>query len=207
VSTAPPRRTRLEPDERRSQILAVARRLFSERHFSAVSTEEIAEAAGVTRGLLNHYFGTKRDLYLEVVRDLVNSPMTPIAAPGEGRSMAEVVAEAVDRWLDVVEANRGTWFAAIGAEGFGRDPDLERIVAESRDAAVELVISTLRLPVGQHAGELRAVLRSYGGLAQVATSEWLQRQSLNRPQVHALLSMTLLVLVRDILPEVAGAGP
>jgi hypothetical protein len=70
-----------------------------------------------------------------------------------------------------------------------------------------LVIGTLRLPAGQHAGVLRAVLRSYGGLAQVATSEWLQRQSLNRSQVHVLLSTTLLVLVRDILPEVAGAAP
>ena len=55
------------PDERGRQILAGARRLFGERPYAEVSTTEIARAADIARGLINHYFGTKRDLYLEVV--------------------------------------------------------------------------------------------------------------------------------------------
>ena len=42
-----PRWQRLEHDERRGQILACARRLFSERNYAAVSTSEIAREAGV----------------------------------------------------------------------------------------------------------------------------------------------------------------
>src|ERR1700732_1109937 len=79
MATSPaPRWQRLEHDERRGQILACARRLFSERPYAAVSTTEIAREAGVARGLLNHYFGTKRDLYLEVVRSLVRMPSNPV---------------------------------------------------------------------------------------------------------------------------------
>ena len=62
------RRRRLSPDQRREQILVAAERLFAERPYVDVSTTELAAAAGVARGLLNHYFGDKRALYLEVVR-------------------------------------------------------------------------------------------------------------------------------------------
>ena len=53
-----PRWQRLEHDERRQQILACARKLFSERNYAAVSTSDIAREAGVARGsaapLLRH---------------------------------------------------------------------------------------------------------------------------------------------------------
>ena len=47
--TAAPRRRRLEPDERREQILACAVHLFGERPYAAVSTTELAARAGVAR--------------------------------------------------------------------------------------------------------------------------------------------------------------
>src|SRR5581483_7319796 len=79
-----PRWRRLEPDARREQILDCAVRLFGERPYAAVSTSEIAREAGVARGLLNHYFGTKRDLYLEVVRAMVALPELRDAAATSG---------------------------------------------------------------------------------------------------------------------------
>ena len=72
-----PRWTRLEHDERRGQILAAAATLFAERHYASVSTKDIADAAGVARGLLHHYFGSKRDLYLEVAREMLRVPELP----------------------------------------------------------------------------------------------------------------------------------
>lgn len=199
-----PRWTRLERDVRREQILASARRLFRERHYSAVSTGEIAEAAGVTRGLLHHYFGTKRELYLEVVREMVHVPPPPAPAEIDGRGLEEMVAESVDSWLEMVERNRETWFAAIGAEGFGRDRELERILDEAREGVAENLIDGLGLD-GEPAvrAELRALIRAYGGMAEEATREWLQRKRLTRKQVHVLLTDTLLAMIRDVLPRVA----
>lgn len=206
MSTSEPRWSRLGHDERRAAILSTARRLFSERHYSAVSTEQIARAAGVTRGLLNHYFGTKRRLYLEVVRDLARPLSIPVAVPAKRRPMREVVAESVALWLDAVEQNRVTWLATIGAEGFGRDVDLELIVQQSRDDTVERIIEVLGLAGRRRGTELRAVLRTYSGLVQHATGEWLQRRSLTRSQVEALLSTALVAMIRDVLPEVIAAG-
>jgi AcrR family transcriptional regulator len=206
LSSPEPRWSRLGHDERRAEILSTARRLFSERHYSAVSTEQIAQAAGVTRGLLNHYFGTKRRLYLEVVQDLARPLSIPVTAPAKRQPMEKVVAQSVALWLDAVEQNRVTWLATIGAEGFGRDLDLELIVQQSRDDTVERIIEVLGLAERRHGNELRAVLRTYSGLVQHASGEWLQRQSLTRSQVEALLSTALVAMIRDVLPEVIAAG-
>ena len=74
ATSSAPRWQRLDHDQRRAQILACAGRLFSERNYAAVSTTAIADEAGVARGLLHHYFGTKRELYLEVVHTLMRMP-------------------------------------------------------------------------------------------------------------------------------------
>ena len=54
---SPPRYSRLDPEHRREQILDAADWLFAERAYDAVSIEDVAKAAGVTRGLVHHDFG------------------------------------------------------------------------------------------------------------------------------------------------------
>lgn len=206
ADVAAPRWNRLEHDERRAQLVAAARRLFCERSYAAVSAEEIARSAGVARGLLHHYFGTKRNLYLEVVRDMVRRPVDPVAPPGPGRPLELVVGESVDRWLDLVARFRETWFASIAAEGFGRDPELEAIVSEGRAATVELIITTFGLEGSPNGAELRSALRAYSGFAEVASREWLLDGSLTRAQTRALLAATLLCLVQDVVADVADAA-
>lgn len=68
--SARPNTTRLPAAERRQQLLDVALEAFSQQGFSATSMNDIAEAAGVTKPVLYQHFGSKRDLYLELLRDL-----------------------------------------------------------------------------------------------------------------------------------------
>lgn len=57
------RRTQAQRTEAtRGALVAAARRLFTERGYDEVGTEEIVRAAGVTRGALYHHFGGKREL-------------------------------------------------------------------------------------------------------------------------------------------------
>jgi AcrR family transcriptional regulator len=48
------------------RLLAEATRLFAERGYDRTSVQEIVEAAGVTKGALYHYFGSKDDLLHEI---------------------------------------------------------------------------------------------------------------------------------------------
>jgi AcrR family transcriptional regulator len=209
MATSPaPRWQRLEHDERRAQIFGCARRLFSERSYDAVSTTDIANEAGVARGLLHHYFGTKRDLYLEVVRQLVRMPSNPVPLQAPGHGLELVIDESVERWLTMLERNRGTWLAAIAARGPGRDPALEAILEEAREQAADRLIEALQTyEAAQAPAPLRALIRAYSGYAEAASIEWLERGRLSREQMHALLVQGFFSIVRDVLPAVERADP
>ena len=207
VPSPAPRWHRLEHDERRRQILACARRLFSERNYDSVSTSEIALEAGVARGLLHHYFGTKRELYLEVVRTVMRMPANPVPQQASGPGIEIVIEDSVARWLELLERNRGTWLAAIGAQGLGRDPEVEAILDDAREQAADRLIEALRPRQGAHApAELRALIRAYSGFAEAASIEWLERGRLSRPQIQVLLVEGFLSIVRDVLPAVERAA-
>ena len=184
--------------ERRLAILAAARRLFSERGFSAVSTTEIAAEAGVARGLINHYFGTKRELYVEVVREMVRFHSQPVPEYVDGATPQDRLEESIERWLEMVARNGEAWLAAIGAEGLGRDPEIEAVLDEAREEATVRLIEILGLgPAGNAPPELHAVLRAYGGMAEAATREWLERDRWTREQVASFLKAALPRLVDE----------
>jgi AcrR family transcriptional regulator len=200
-SASEPRWRRLEPDARREQILVCAIRLFGDRPYPEVSTTDIAQEAGVARGLINHYFGTKRDLYLEVVRRMVTIPSsTPALSPG---SLEERIEASVSWFLDRVLRHSKTWLVAVG--GVGHDADVERILADADELAADRVLEFVGLAnVHEHREQLRAMIRAYAGMVKAAGREWLMRDQLSRDQVHLLLSQTLLTLVRDTFPRVRG---
>jgi AcrR family transcriptional regulator len=207
VTSTAPRWRRLEPDQRRAQILACARRLFGERHYEAVSTTELAKESGVARGLINHYFGTKRELYLEVIRELTFFPEFAVERLAHG-SLQQRADASIDRFLDVIERNRTMWLTTIGTGGYGRDPDVAAILQQADEIAADRLIQTVGLAnVVEGREELRAMIRSFGGLASVATREWLIRETLTREQVHTLLATTLLTIITQVHATMFGSNP
>jgi AcrR family transcriptional regulator len=196
-----PRRRRLEPDERRAQILACAIDMFGERPYAAVSTAELAQRAGVARGLINHYFGNKRDLYLAVVRRMVTLPKLDNMAVPTGSWRERV--DASVRWLlDTIAEHGSTWVKVISHEGVGDDPEVQQILDAADDAAAERLLLMVGLAHSAHDAQLRAMVRAYGGLVKVAGREWITRGTLTREQVHDLLCDMLLTLVTESLPKV-----
>ncbi|MPZ83897.1 MAG: TetR family transcriptional regulator [Actinophytocola sp.] len=200
MSAAEPRWRRLEPDERREQILACAIELFGERPYAGVSTTELAHRAGVARGLINHYFGTKRDLYLEVVRRMVTIPQLAVDRLPKG-TLEERVDSSVTWFLDGISRHSKTWLAAIGAEGV--DTEVARILAEADELAADRVLEATGLSDAvAHREELRALIRAYGGLVKATAREWLVRGALSRDQVQMVLATSLLSIVREMVPRI-----
>jgi AcrR family transcriptional regulator len=197
---------RLEYDERRQLILDAARRLFCQRPYSEVSMADLAEAAGVARGLLHHYFGSKRDLYLDVMRELLQVPTIPLPDDAARLEGGQVWEASVEGWMRLIESNRELWLTAIGAGGTGRDPELEGLLDDARELTAVRVLDALGIDADTAPVELMALVRGYGGLAQEVTREWLERGRLTRPQAKALLLGALPSLVDQVLPDVLAAG-
>lgn len=190
----------MEPDTRRGEILTVAVRLFGRRPYSDVSTTDVARAAGVARGLVNHYFGTKKDLYLEVVRIMLTVPAVALEQIPRDEPLEQRVDAIVNWYLDVVSRHSTSWLAAVNAGGMAGDAQVDAVIAEAIDVAADDVLDAVGL--GDGASEaLRGMARSYVGLAVFTGREWLQRGVLSREQVHALLATTLLTLVEQVFPQ------
>lgn len=185
------KRVRLDHDERRRQILDAARRLTLERPFAELSMQEVADAAGVARGLLHHYFGSKRDLYLAVVRDLVELPTLPVQEAWEA---------SVDAWMDLMAANREVYLAAMGTGGPGRDREIDAILDEVKEVVAERALEANGLDVASLTPHERALARGYGGFAAEVTQEWLDRKRLSRDEARRLLVEALPVLLERLRP-------
>src|SRR4051812_49773818 len=56
------------PGERREELLAAGLRLFSDRPYDELGIDDIAAEAGVAKGLLYYYFGSKRGFYVAIVQ-------------------------------------------------------------------------------------------------------------------------------------------
>lgn len=200
--------SRLDSDERRAQILAAARRLFSERPYGGVSTIEIAAAAGVTRGLVHHYFGTKRSLYLEVVQELVGAPILPLIEALSGGTVGAGSVPgwepSVDAWMDLIETNREAWLLAISAGETGQDRAMHEILDNARERTATQVMRVLGL---EDSPEVRALVRAFGGFAEEITREWLARRRISREQARVLLVGALPLMVDRLLPHVLTARP
>jgi len=67
----------------RGDLIAAARRLFTEKSYAETSTPEIVAAAGVTRGALYHHFSDKQALFAAVAEQEANAVAEEIerAAP------------------------------------------------------------------------------------------------------------------------------
>ncbi len=184
------RARRLAPDERRAQILRAADEIFRSHPYDEVSLDSIAEAAGITRGLINHHFGTKRELYVEVVRRLMRIPELPVPAFVQGATARSRLDESVGRWLDAIERNRDLYLAAIAVTG-SADPEIGAIVDDARETAAQRLAEVIGLgPVDDLTPEQMGLLRAWEALAEGAVRQWLEYDRLSREQVHVLMVET-----------------
>lgn len=190
---------RMDGYERREQIITSAMRLF-EKGYSEVSIGDIADTAGIARPLIHHYFGTKRELYLEVVRRLSYIPaVVPTAI--KGKTLDERIDASIDRWLTVAKRHRNMWISTIAIDAGGSADDVGKIMREADQVAVERMIDALGIKGdGPEEQKLRIHMLAYGALAKYASRLWLKEQLLARDEIHLLLTSTL----RSVIVEVAG---
>ena len=162
-------RRRLAPAERTPQILAAALEEFAERGYAGASMAAAAARAGVTKGLIYHYFPGKADLFKAVVRSCVQpvfSEAERLIAAFDGPKAAllrGLIELAYDRVA--TERRERILFKLILAEA-DRFPELAAFYnAEVLSRALALVGGVLR--AGAASGEFRPEAADAAGLAPV----------------------------------------
>ncbi len=178
-------RTRLNVDERRSQLLTLGLRLFATRAYDEVSIDAIAEEAGVSKGLLYHYFGGKRAYYLATIEhaagQLLNSMSAiPDDVVGPARARAGLAA-----YLDFVEAH-GNAYATMVSGGVGADPEVAALHERTRSAIIGTILVNLGLETPRPMFEV--ALRHYIGGVEATALDWHVRRHISRDALLEFLT-------------------
>jgi AcrR family transcriptional regulator len=191
---------RLNVDERRQQLLDLGMRAFSERSYDAVSIDEIAAEAGISRGLLFHYFRTKHDYYVAVHRVAAEELVREAFALQEGSPYERLVA-GLHAYFRFVEQRAATYATLLRA-GVGSDPVVNAIVESTRMEFIERIREQLdpALRDGARAHLVRAGLRGFIGTVEALALDWIEHRDLTRDELVSLAVRAMALAV----PEVAG---
>lgn len=112
----------------RREIVAAATRLFAEQGVRATSLATIAEAVGVTKAALYHYFGSKQELVVETVRANLTAFDAEVASAKSPLAGLDALEEALQRKIEQAERERGLnlrFFYTVMLEQLD-EPDVER---------------------------------------------------------------------------------
>jgi AcrR family transcriptional regulator len=184
-----PPRVRRDVQARREQLVALGMELFSQRTYDEVSIDELAQEAGISKGLLYHYFPTKRDFYIATVREAARQLLERTATP-EGMDPLARLQAGLDAYIDYV-GKHGKPYAALLRSGVGADTEVTKIVDQTRDAFAARLIEAS--PAGAHAPLARIALRGWVGFVESSTLEWLVQKKKIDPGVLRTMLMKVLV--------------
>lgn len=165
-----PLRTRLGVDERRAQLLERGRQLFNSRPYDEISIDDIAEAAGISKGLLYHYFDSKRRFYVETVRDSV-AQMNAATEPDPTLPPLERLEASLDAYIDYVQRS-GSAYTSLMTSGAGADAELAEIFEGQRQVVVSRVLSGLG--IGDPPPPLLVAVRGWVGFLEAVSIAWSQ---------------------------------
>lgn len=202
-----PRRTRLAPAQRRAQLIELGVELLATRPIDQISVEEIAERAGISHGLLFHYFGTKHDYHVALVRH-ISREMLERTAPEKGLPPLDMLRGTIVAYVDYVTERRDTYVSMLRGTSSG-DPDMRAVFEETRAAMVERTVAHLPA-IGIDPGPaVRLAVRGWVAYVEDTTIAWLRDPEIDRDAfvelaVSALPALTLAALAPPEAERVSG---
>ena len=201
VSTDPPApRTRLSPEQRRSQLLDLGVRVLATRSVDELSIDLLAEEAGISRGLLYHYFGNKHQFHEAVVRRAADDLVSQTAPPVEGDPVHRLLVS-VTAYVDYVDANYEGYLSLVRGAASGNET-MREIYEDARRALTDRIFE--EDPNGNLVPDTpaaRLLARGWAAMVEELVLRWkVQPDGVTRDELLALIAGSLPALAQ-LLPE------
>jgi len=114
------KRVRLNPEARRAQLIELGVEMLATRTLDELSVEDIAQQAGISRGLLFHYFSSKQEFHLEVARAAAQE-LIRRTDPDESKPPLEALHGSLHAFIDYVEENPDNYKSLVRGAASGDD--------------------------------------------------------------------------------------
>jgi AcrR family transcriptional regulator len=200
--TRPKRRVRLDNDERRAQLLQLARKAFSDRSYDDVSIDDLAREAKISKGLLYHYFPTKRDLYVagltEIAEELVQRCTNiPLDLPPIDR-----VRYGIDAYLDHISQHARA-FVSLMRGGIGSDPEVAQVIEGVRKRLSDHFLE--QTPFAAMLSKdvrFQTAVRGWIGFVEGVSIDWCASPRLSREELRELLTSIMFAIITAVGPQI-----
>ena len=182
-------RIRLSPAERREQLLDLGVRLFARRSLDELSVDAMAHEAGISRGLLYHYFGDKLGFREAVVRRAAADLIAKTAPPAEGEPLERLL-RSMTAYLDWVEENHEGYLSLV--RGAASDPALREVYDEARAALTDRIFEEDETGLLADTPLARLLVKAWAAFAEELVLSWVASPGeVTREQVVELLAGSL----------------
>lgn len=194
---------RLDVDERRARLLDLGLGLFSKRNYEDIGIEDIAREAGMSKGLLYHYFGSKRGFYVAVVKHAAAELVQHIE-PDRSLDPEERAFAGVKAYLTFVEARAGAYLALMRS-GVGADPQVIDTLESTRNGIVRRILED---GLGMKAPRpvFQTAVRGWVGFVEAAALEWLAHGHVERDVLARFLTQMVVYTVAEASKIDPGGG-
>ncbi|MFT3663062.1 MAG: TetR/AcrR family transcriptional regulator [Gordonia sp. (in: high G+C Gram-positive bacteria)] len=187
------RRRRMSPAERRRQLLDLGLDLARRLPPEDVTMEVVAEAAGVSRGLMFHYFESKQDFHLAILREQAGE-MLALTRPPEGlEDPNEIALASLSAYVEYVEANP-TAYSSLLRGALSGDPEIRAVTEETRTEVARRVLAFAPAMGIDASPMIEAAVMGWIAFVEEVMTRWIADPVMRRDQVLALITTSLLAI-------------
>ncbi len=189
----PQARTRLATDTRREQLLRAGVELLRIRAPDEISVDDVARSAGISRGLLYHYF-PDRDAFVVAVLEQASEELRQALRGDPELSRRERVEAGIDAFIAFAEAHAAGFRALLTGGVTNRKIAalIERTRERDLDAFVAGIAATVAEPeAARRSNVVRAALHAHMHFMEGAVVRWLAHQEITREQLRELILRAL----------------
>jgi AcrR family transcriptional regulator len=193
VGSSSPPRTRLATEARRQELLRAGVELLRVRTPEEISVDDVARRAGISRGLLYHYFEDK-DAFVVAVLEQASQELRQALRGSPQLSGRERIEAAIDAFIDYAEAHAAGFRAVLTGGVANRNVAalIERTRERDLDAFVAGVAAITSQPETARGSKvLRAALHAHMHFMEGAIVRWLARREITREQLRELILRAL----------------
>jgi AcrR family transcriptional regulator len=196
------KRVRLNPEARRAQLIDLGVEMLATRRLDELSVELIAKAAGISRGLLFHYFPSKQEFHLEVARAAA-AEMIRRTEPDTGLSPVEALRGALTSFVEYVEENPDNYKSLVRGAASG-DTHMRAIFDETRGTMAQRILDVLA-GMGLEVSP-RVTLAIHGWVAYVeeCVIRWIDTRTFGRAELLEMLTKSLPAVALSATDEEVG---
>ncbi|NUU20719.1 MAG: TetR/AcrR family transcriptional regulator [Streptomycetaceae bacterium] len=192
-----PRRTRLTPDQRRAQLLLLGRDLLGTRTLEELSIDELAERAGISRGLMFHYFKSKQGFHRAVVEAACDDFLA-YTAPDPALEPLPRLHAVLGAFVDYVLDHRATYVSLVRGAASADETVRELVEQARRTQAARIVAGCVEMGLDD-TPLLRTAARAWVVFAEETVVAW-QRPEGDRTELAEFLERTLVGVLSCVDP-------